>query len=91
MDRLLDMESWRLERFRETGARLEARHPFLGPGDGAVLLRRAALLATAVEPLLNPPSGLLLAMNDPELAPLYPDPREELRALLAATLLAGTD
>ncbi len=86
MDRLLDMENRRLARFREAGAFLEARWPFLGPGGGAVALRRATTLATAVEPLLNPPSGLLLAMNDPELAILHPDPREELRELLAAAL-----
>ncbi|HHQ47554.1 MAG TPA: hypothetical protein ENK19_01545 [Acidobacteria bacterium] len=86
MDQILDLETWRLERFREAGSLVESRCPDLQAGGGVVILRRAVLLAAALEPLLNPPSGLLLAINDANLAPLYPPPGEELRVLLAAIL-----
>jgi len=88
MDRILDLELWRLGRLRETGHLLESLVTGLEPDDGAVLLRRAMLLAVAVEPFLNPPSGLLLAMQDEALSPLYPDAKEELRTLLASVVAA---
>jgi len=86
MDQTLDLETWRLARLRETGSLLESRCPELEAGGGLVILRRAILLAGALEPLFNPPSGLLLAMNDPALSSLYPDAKEELRALLTTIL-----
>jgi len=86
MDRILDLETWRLARFQEAGSLAESRCPGLHPGDGLVILRRTMLLAGALEPLFNPPSGLLLAMNDRTLSPLYPDPEEELRTLLSSIL-----
>lgn len=88
MDRILDLETRRLRGFRKTGALLEARCQDLKAGGGLVVLRRAALLAGAIEPLVNPPPCLLLAMSDQNLAPLYPDAGEELSTLLAAILAA---
>jgi len=84
MNQVLDLETWRLRRFEVTGALVESHCPELGPGGGLVILRRAFLLAGAVEPLVNPPSGLLLAMNNEALSSLYPDAGEELDTLLAA-------
>ena len=86
MAQILDLETWRLQRFRETGALVEVRCPDVGTGGGLVILRRAVLLAGALEPLVNPPSGFLLAMNDEALSPLYPDAGEELQALLTAVI-----
>ena len=86
MDQILDLETWRLERFREAGSVVESRCSDLPAGGGVVVLRRALFLAVALEPLLNPPSGLLLAVHDAGLAPLYPSAGEELRVLLAAIL-----
>ncbi len=86
MDRILDLETWRLARFQEAGALVESRCPALDPGSGLVVLRRTMLLAGAMEPLFHPPSGLLLAMNDRTLSSLYPDPARELRTLLSSIL-----
>ena len=86
MNQILDLETWRLQRFEETGALVESRCPELGTGGGFVILRRAVLLAGALEPLVNPPSGLLLAMNNEALSSLYPDAGEELQTLLTAVI-----
>ena len=86
MAQILDLETWRLQRFEETSILLESRCPELGNGGGLVILRRAFLIAGALEPLINPPSGLLLAMNNETLSRLYPDAREELQALLTAII-----
>ncbi len=86
MGRLLDLETWRLGRFRQTGLLLESRCPGLEPGDGTVILRRTVDLAAALEPLLNPPAGLTLARQEETLSTLYPDAVEELHSLLTAIL-----
>jgi len=81
-----ELETWRLHRLEEAGVLVESRCSDLPNGGGLVILRRAILLAGALEPLINPPSALLLAMKEERLAPLYPDAGEELRALLTAIL-----
>lgn len=87
MDHVLELETMRLQRFQETGSFVEIHCPDLKPGDGLVILRRTVLLAAAVEPLVNPPSGLFLAMNDERLSALYPNAGEELSTLLQAILV----
>lgn len=86
MDQVLDLETWRFEQFERVGTLLESRCTALESGGGLLLLRRASLLAGALEPLINPPTGILLAMGEESLSPLYPDPWEELETLLAAIL-----
>lgn len=86
MGSLFDHETWRLRRFEEAGALLESRCSDLGPGDGPVLLRRAVHLAAGLEPLITRPTGFMLAMNDQDLAALYPEAEEELLTVLAAIL-----
>ncbi|MEN8163214.1 MAG: hypothetical protein ABFS37_03715 [Acidobacteriota bacterium] len=86
MGQVLALETWRLQRFEEIGALMDSHCPTLGSGGGFVILRRAYLLAGAVESLITPPSGLLLAMNNEALAALYPDAGEELETLLTAVL-----
>lgn len=88
MDKIVDLEKTRLERFEIAAALIESRCPDFGAGDGLLILRRAVLLAGAVEPLINRPSGLLLAMSDESLAPLYPDALEEFSILMKAILTA---
>jgi hypothetical protein len=81
-----DLETWRLRRLEEAGDLIESRCSDLPAGGGLVILRRAILLAGALESLINPPSALLLSMKEERLAPLYPDAGEELRTLLTAIL-----
>ena len=81
-----ELETWRLRRLEEAGVLVEYRCPDLPNGGGLVILRRAILLVGALEPLINPPSALLLSMKEERLAPLYPDAGEELRTLLTAIL-----
>lgn len=90
MDQILDLEKGRLQQFEQAGTLIDSRCPALEPGSGLVILRRAVLLAGALEPLVNPPSGLLLAMNDETLSPLYPDAEKELQTLLVAILSSPT-
>lgn len=91
MDQVLELEKVRLQQFEKTGPLIEARCPDFKTGSAMVILRRAVLLAGALEPLVNPPSGLLLSMNDESLSPLYPDSKEELCTLLEAVLSAMVD
>lgn len=90
MDQILDLEKGRLHQFEEVGTLIESRCPDFESGSGLVILRRAALLAGALEPLVNPPSGLLLAMNEESLSRLYPNAKEELCTLLMAILSANS-
>lgn len=84
MDGVHDVELWRLGRLTEAGELLARRYPALPPAEARDLLRRALVLSAAVEPLAQPPSGMALAISDPDLAPLYPDSDTELRILLRA-------
>ena len=85
---LRELEVWRLRRLEEAGALLESRCKELAEGGGLAILRRALLLAGALEPRMNPPSGLLLVMSEEKFAALYPDAGEELRDLLEVILLS---
>lgn len=89
MDGVHDMELWRFGRLTEAGQALVRSYRGLTPVEARDLLRRALVLAAAVEPLAQPPSGMALASSDPDLAPLYPDSETELRMLLHA-LVRGT-
>ncbi len=82
MDLVLDLERWRLERLSRAAAVLARSCTTLTLEAALTLLRRACLLAAAVEPLANPPSGMALATNDLDLARLYPESEAELRDLL---------
>ncbi len=83
-----DLERWRLERLSHTADALADRCATLTPEAALTLLRRACLLVAAVEPLANPPSGMAIASNDPDLVPLYPDSETELQRLLLASVAA---
>jgi AcrR family transcriptional regulator len=71
-----------------TGHRLEARLPFLRPGEGARLLVHLHALVIGVWQLAEPSPVIRRVMETPELAPARVDFEEDLRFLLA-TLLAG--
>jgi AcrR family transcriptional regulator len=71
-----------------TGHRLEARLPFLRPGEGARLLVHLHALVIGVWQLAEPSAVIRRVMETPELAPARVDFEEDLRFLLV-TLLAG--
>lgn len=71
-----------------TGHRLEARLPFLRPGEGARLLVHLHALVIGVWQLAEPSPVIRRVMETPELAPARVDFEEDLRFLLV-TLLAG--
>lgn len=71
-----------------TGHRLEARLPFLRPGEGARFLVHLHALVIGVWQLAEPSAVIRRVMETPELAPARVDFEEDLRFLLV-TLLAG--
>lgn len=77
-----------LRRADTTGQRLEARLPFLRPGQGARLLVHLHALVIGVWQLAQPSPVIRRVMETPELAPARVDFEEDLRFLLT-TLLAG--
>ena len=85
---LRELETWRLRLLEEMGPLVESRCRNLNEGGGLVILRRALLLASALETRMNPPSGLLLIMMDENFSALYPDAAEELCILVEASLTA---
>lgn len=77
-----------MHRAEVTGHRLEARLPFLRPGEGARLLVHVHALVLGVWQLAAPSPVIVRVMEEPELAPARVDFEEDLRFLLA-TLLKG--
>lgn len=77
-----------MRRTEVTGHRLEARLPFLRPGEGARLLVHLHALVIGVWQLAEPSPVIRRVMEAPELAPARVDFEEDLRFLLV-TLLAG--
>jgi AcrR family transcriptional regulator len=77
-----------MRRAEVTGHRLEARLPFLRPGEGARLLVHLHALVIGVWQLAEPSPVIRRVMETPELAPARVDFEEDLRFLLV-TLLAG--
>jgi AcrR family transcriptional regulator len=77
-----------LRRAETTGQRLEARLPFLRPGEGARFLVHLHALVIGVWQLAEPSAVIRRVMQAPELAPARVDFEEDLRFLLA-TLLTG--
>ncbi len=82
MDRVHEVEMWRLERLTRTAEMLAEKTQGLTAAGARDLLRRALELTTAVERLAQPPSGMAVACADPDLKPLYPDSETELGMLL---------
>lgn len=77
-----------MRRAEVTGHRLEARLPFLRPGEGARLLVHLHALVIGVWQLAEPSPVIRRVMETPELAPARVDFEEDLRFLLV-TLLSG--
>jgi AcrR family transcriptional regulator len=77
-----------MRRAEVTGHRLEARLPFLRPGEGARLLVHLHALVIGVWQLAEPSPVIRRVMETPELAPARVAFEEDLRFLLV-TLLAG--
>ena len=77
-----------MRRAEVTGRRLEARLPFLRPGEGARLLVHLHALVIGVWQLAEPSPVIRRVMQAPELAPARVDFDEDLRFLLV-TLLRG--
>ena len=75
-----------LERTLETGARLEARLPFLAPGGGARLLVHLHALVIGVWQLAEPSPVIRAVMEEPDLAPARVDFERDLSFLLRALL-----
>lgn len=77
-----------MHRAAQTGPRLEARLPWLRPGEGARFLVHLHALVIGVWQLAEPSAVIRRVMNDPELAPARVDFEADLR-FLVATLLRG--
>lgn len=77
-----------MRRAEVTGHRLEARLPFLRPGEGARFLVHLHALVIGVWQLAEPSPVIRRVMETPELAPARVDFAEDLRFLIV-TLLAG--
>ena len=77
-----------MHRAEVTGHRLEARLPFLRPGDGARFLVHVHALVIGTWQLAEPSPVIRRVMEVPELAPARVDFDEDLRYLLS-TLLKG--
>lgn len=75
-----------MHRAEVTGHRLEARLPFLRPGEGARLLVHLHALVIGVWQLAEPSPVIRRVMQTPELAPARVDFDEDLRFLLVALL-----
>jgi AcrR family transcriptional regulator len=75
-----------LHRAEVTGHRLEARLPWLRPGEGARFLIHLHALVIGVWQLAEPSPVIRRVMETPELAPARVDFAEDLRFLLAALL-----
>jgi len=75
-----------MQRAEATGHRLEARLPFLRPGDGARLLVHLHALVIGVWQLAEPSPVIRRVMQAPELAPARVEFDEDLRFLLVALL-----
>src|SRR5215213_2905584 len=82
--RLLSILPAIVERNVETGARLEARLPFLAAGEGARLLVHLHALVIGVWQLAEPSPVIRRVMETPELAPARVDFEEDLRLLITA-------
>jgi Tetracyclin repressor-like, C-terminal domain len=77
-----------MRRAEATGQRLEARLPFLRPGEGARFLVHLHALVIGVWQLAEPSAVIRRVMETPELVPARVDFEEDLRFLLV-TLLRG--
>lgn len=77
-----------MERAASTGARLEARLPWLRPGEGARFLVHLHALVIGAWQLAEPSPVIRRVMEMPDLAPARVDFETDLRFLLA-TLLRG--
>lgn len=77
-----------MHRAAGTGSRLEARLPWLRPGEGARFLVHLHALVIGVWQLAEPSAVIRRVMDDPELAPARVDFESDLR-FLVATLLRG--
>lgn len=75
-----------MHRAEVTGHRLEARLPFLRPGEGARFLVHLHALVIGVWQLARPSPVIRRVMESPELAPARVDFEEDLRLLVTALL-----
>lgn len=75
-----------MQRSEATGRRLEARLPFLLPGEGARFLVRLHAVVIGVWQLARPSPVIRRVMETPELAPARVDFEEDLRSLVTALL-----